>query len=375
MNDQAVDNKADNKNGSEKNSLSIFDVLRKWLDSHLADEEAILMVLLIAFGLWIIVELDYVFTPLIASLIIAYLLQGLVARLCRRGVSHLTAVIIVFTGFVISMLVALWIILPLLWKQIGVLAVELPRMINKVHNLLLTLPEQYPEVITQAQLDGLMKQFSEKMAGHGDALVAHSLSSLHSVLALLGYSVLVPLLVFFLLKDKAMLMASIDRLLPNKRPVMLQVWHEMNEQIANYVRGKVIQILIVTIMTTIVFQVMGLKYSILLGMLVGLSVIIPYVGLVLATIPVVLVSYFQWGLSSDFAWLLVIYFVVQSIDGAIVVPVLFSEAVKLHPIVIIVSVLLFGGLWGFWGIFFAIPLATLIKAILRAWPVTDAAKS
>jgi len=375
MSDQAVDNKADNKNGSEKNSLSIFDVLRKWLDSHLADEEAILMVLLIAFGLWIIVELDYVFTPLIASLIIAYLLQGLVVRLCRRGVNHLAAVIIVFSGFVIMLLSALWIILPLLWKQIGVLAVELPRMITKAHNLLLTLPEQYPEVITQTQFDALMKQFSEKMAGHSEAFVSHSLSSLHSVLALLGYSVLVPLLVFFLLKDKEILMASIDRLLPNKRPVMLQVWHEMNEQIANYVRGKVIQIMIVTIMTTIVFQVMGLKYSILLGMLVGLSVIIPYVGLVLATIPVVLVSYFQWGLSSDFAWLLVVYFVVQSIDGAIVVPVLFSEAVKLHPIVIITSVLLFGGLWGFWGIFFAIPLATLIKAILRAWPVTDAAKS
>jgi len=189
---------------------------------------------------------------------------------------------------------------------------------------------------------------------------------LPSLLALLGYSVLVPLLVFFLLKDKEVLMASIDRLLPNKRPVMLQVWHEMNEQIANYVRGKVIQILIVTLMTTIVFQFMGLKYSILLGLLVGISVIIPYVGLVLATIPVILVAYFQWGFSSDFVWLLVVYFVVQAIDGSIVVPILFSEAVKLHPIVIITSVLLFGGLWGFWGIFFAIPLRLGMIGVMLA---------
>jgi len=123
--------------------------------------------------------------------------------------------------------------------------------------------------------------------------------------------------------------------------------------------------------TTVVFQVMGLKYSILLGVLVGLSVIIPYAGFVMATIPVIMVAYFQWGLTSDFAWLMVIYILVQALDGAIVVPILFSEAVKLHPIVIILAVLLFGGLWGFWGVFFAIPLATLIKAVMRAWPSND----
>ncbi len=262
MNDQSTDYKA----SQEKNGLSIFGVLRKWLDSHLADEEALLMVVLIALGLWVIVELDYVFTPLIASLIIAYLLQGFVVRLCRRGLGRLTSVIIVFVGFVCTLLLALWIILPLLWKQLGVLAVELPKMVAKGHNLLLTLPEKYPDLITQSQFDGMMKQLSEKIAGHSDVLVSQSLAKLPTLLTLMGYSVLVPLLVFFLLKDKDVLMASIERLLPTKRPVMLQVWHEMNEQIANYVRGKVIQILIVMVATTAVFQLMGLKRD---GWLVG----------------------------------------------------------------------------------------------------------
>jgi putative permease len=352
----------------EKNNLSIFAVLRKWLDTHLADEEAILMVILITLGLWVIVEFDYVFTPLIASLTIAYLLQGLVARLCKRGLTHLPAVVIVFSGFVSLMVAALWIILPQLWRQLHVLAVELPRMANKGHSLLMTIPEKYPELITQHQFDALMTQASAKMAVHGEVLISHSISSLPGVLTLLGYGVVVPLLVFFLLKDKDQLMAGIERLLPSKRPVMLQVWHEMNEQIANYVRGKVIQILIVMVATMAVLQWMGLKYSVLLGVLVGFSVIIPYVGIVLVTIPVLLVAYFQWGLSSDFFWLMIIYLLVQAIDAMIVVPILFSEAVKLHPIVIILSVLLFGGLWGFWGVFFAIPLATLIKAVMRAWP-------
>ena len=356
---------------NEKNNLSIFAVLRKWLDTHLADEEAILMVVLIALGLWVIVKLDYVFTPLIASLTIAYLLQGLVVRLCNRGLKHLAAVAIVFASFVSMLVAALWIILPQLWKQLHVLAVELPRMVGKGHNLLMTIPQKYPEVISQHQFDVFMNQVSEKIAVHGEVLLSQSIASLPGVLTLLGYGIVVPLLVFFLLKDKDILMTSIERLLPTKRPVMLQVWHEMNEQIANYVRGKVIQILIVMLATMAVFQWMGLKYSILLGALVGVSVIIPYVGIVMATIPVTLVAYFQWGLTSDFVWLMVIYSLVQAIDAMIVVPILFSEAVKLHPIAIILAVLLFGGLWGFWGVFFAIPLATLIKAVMRAWPSND----
>jgi putative permease len=107
---------------------------------------------------------------------------------------------------------------------------------------------------------------------------------------------------------------------------------------------------------------------VLLATLVGLSVIIPYIGATVVTIPVALVAYFQWGWSAQFAWLLIAYLVIQVLDGNVLVPLLFSEAVNLHPIAIIVAVLFFGGLWGFWGVFFAIPLATLVQAVIRAWP-------
>jgi putative permease len=76
----------------------------------------------------------------------------------------------------------------------------------------------------------------------------------------------------------------------------------------------------------------------------------------------------QFGWSGDFALVMVIYGVIQFIDGNILVPLLFSEAVNLHPVAIITAILLFGGLWGLWGVFFAIPLATLIKAVINAWP-------
>ncbi|HNW78744.1 MAG TPA: AI-2E family transporter, partial [Candidatus Competibacteraceae bacterium] len=112
----------------------------------------------------------------------------------------------------------------------------------------------------------------------------------------------------------------------------------------------------------------SLVLSFALALMVGLSVIVPYIGAVVVTVPVALVAFFQWGWGPEFLWLLGVYLIVQGLDGNILVPLLFSEVVDLHPIAIIVAVLVFGGLWGFWGVFFAIPLATVVQSILKAWP-------
>jgi putative permease len=182
------------------------------------------------------------------------------------------------------------------------------------------------------------------------------------------YMVLVPLLVFFFLKDSQSMLTWVGSLLPKERPVMNKIFAEMNLQIANYVRGKVIEILVVGIASYISFTILGLNYAVLLALAVGLSVVIPYVGAVLVTIPVLLIGFFQWGWGYELLYLTIVYFVIQGLDGNVLVPLLFSEAVKLHPVAIILAVLIFGGLWGFWGVFFAIPLATLVKAIINAWP-------
>jgi putative permease len=102
--------------------------------------------------------------------------------------------------------------------------------------------------------------------------------------------------------------------------------------------------------------------------MVGLSVLVPYIGAALVTLPVAIIGFFQFGWGNDFLYLMLVYSVIQALDGNVLVPLLFSEAVNLHPISIIVAVLVFGTLWGFWGVFFAIPLATLVKAIINAWP-------
>ncbi len=198
-----------------------------------------------------------------------------------------------------------------------------------------------------------------------------SLTSMAVIFTILIYLILIPVLIFFLLKDKEQIIEWFQGLLPHERKVATQVWHEMDQQIGNYVRGKFLEVFVVGVATYIAFAIMGLNFAVLLAALVGLSVIIPYIGAVAVTFPVVLIAYFQWGWGPDLAYLVTVYLVIQALDGNILVPLLFSEAVNLHPIAIIVAVLFFGGIWGIWGVFFAIPLATLVKAVINAWPRTD----
>jgi len=146
------------------------------------------------------------------------------------------------------------------------------------------------------------------------------------------------------------------------------VWGDVDSQIGNYIRGKFWEILIVWFFTFICFAYFGMQFSMLLAVLVGVSVLIPYVGAAVVTIPVFLIAWFQWGWSSDFIYVVVAYLTIQALDGNLLVPLLFSEVVNIHPVAIIVAVLFFGGIWGIWGVFFAIPLATLVQAVIVAWP-------
>jgi putative permease len=202
-------------------------------------------------------------------------------------------------------------------------------------------------------------------------LVSFSLASIPDLVALLIYMVLLPILVFFFLKDRRALLSSVGRLLPPQRPMMIKIWNEVNLQCANYVRGKAVEILIVGGATYIAFKLMGVPYAALLSLMVGLSVVIPYIGAAVVTLPVAMIALFAFGWGSQFIWVMAVYGVIQGLDGNVLVPLLFSEVNNLHPVVIIVAVLFFGGIWGLWGVFFAIPLATMLKAVFSAWPVNE----
>jgi putative permease len=248
---------------------------------------------------------------------------------------------------------------------------EAPAIIEAWRKVLVTLPEEYPVFFTQQQVNELTAAIQAEMASVGQILVTKGLSSIPSVLAAIVYLILIPLMVFFFLKDREQLTGWFVSFLPAKRPLLERIWSELNLQFANYARGKGIEVLIIGGASYVVFAIFSLNYAALLGLLVGFSVIVPYIGAALVTIPVVVVAYFQFGVTPDFYWVVGAYLLIQVLDGNVLVPLLFSEAVNLHPVAIVIAVLFFGGLWGLWGVFFAIPLATLVNAILSAWPSSD----
>lgn len=214
----------------------------------------------------------------------------------------------------------------------------------------------------------MMLTVQKESLKYGQSIISGSAASVISIATAFMYVLLVPFMVFFFLKDKQNILGWCEQFLPRDRHLTVRVWEEVDIQIGNYVRGKFVELIILWFVSYITYATLGLNYAMLLGVLMGLSVIIPYVGLILVTFPVLGVAYVQWGLNDQFLYVVVAYSILQGFDGGVLVPLLFSEAVNLHPVAIIVAILFFGGLWGFWGVFFAIPLATLVKAVLMAWP-------
>jgi len=343
-------------------------VVRSWIDRYFSDEEAVVLFLLIGTGLVCIILWGDIMAPVIASIILAYVLQGLVSYLCARGMNKRVAVhlsFVMFLGLVVGFIFS---VLPLVWRQLSSLVQDAPNIFTNLKTYIFALQEDYSSIITVQEMDSIYQDVTAEVANFGQWLVSQSIEGFPIFITMMIYFIVVPILVFFFVKDKDQIVKSLVGFLPQNRRLMTQVWEEMNIQLANYVRGKVVEVAIVGGSTYIGFIFMGLNYGALLAILVGLSVVIPYIGAILVTIPVVMIALFQFGLQEEFYSVVFIFLIIQLIDGNVLVPLLFSEVVNLHPTIIVISVLFFGGIWGVWGVFFAIPLATMVKAVFTAWP-------
>jgi putative permease len=340
----------------------------QWYKRKFSDPNAVTLLVILLCAFFFVYFFNNLLMPVFVAIAIAFLLDLPVHRLMHIGLSRTFAVSLVVVVFIGISLVGILGLMPVIWQQSSNLLKEVPYMVSQGQIYLLTLPEQYPDLINAGQIETLISAVNDKLIEWGQVALRASLNSISDIVALMIYLILVPLMVFFFLKDKKELISNFTSFLPKERLMATQVGDEMYRQIMNYIRGKIIEIIIVGAASTIAFVALGLNYGVLLGVLVGLSVLVPYVGATIVTFPVLLVALFQFGTGSEFGYVMIAYGIIQAIDGNIIVPLLFSEAVNLHPVTIIVAVILFGGMWGFWGIFFAIPLATLVKAVLNAWP-------
>ncbi len=347
----------------------MYTLLSNWYKDRFSDPQAVTLILILASLFFLVYFAAGILSPLIVALILAFLLEWPVNQMQKLGINRTIATSLVVLCFIGLMLMVILGVIPSVWNQGSSLISDLPSMIEKGMVILKEVAQKYPEYVSLDQLNSLVTEAqslvdTQHLLGFGKQLLGVSAS----ILVLMVYAILVPLLVFFFLKDKQSLIAGSKRFFPSNRQLAGQVWSEMHQQLFNYIRGKIIELVAVGVASYIFFAIMGLQYAMLLGVLTGISVLIPFLGATLVTLPIIFVAFFQWGISPEFGYLLLGYGIIQAIDGNVLVPLLFSDAVDLHPVIIIGAVLVFGGVWGVWGVFFAIPLASLIKAVINAWP-------
>ena len=346
----------------------MLEELNKVIKKIFSNEETIIFSFVLLIFFIVISFFGSVLTPFIISIIVAYLLVGMQKKIQSYNISEKISLVITFSIFIVAgATLVIWLV-PLLYTQLQAFVLDVPNLISNFRDFISELPSKFPDLVSSDQITIFFQAVSEEISALAQNIVKTSISSIQSAITVLLYIILFPILVYFFLFDRKNIIDGFLKVIPGRRKMFTSIWAEMDVQLSNYVRGKTIEIFIVGIAAAIIFSSLGLRYSALLSVLVGLSVIIPYVGAFLVTIPVVVVGLLQFGLGTQFTILISLYLLLQALDGNLLVPIIFSETVKLHPVIIILAVFIFGSMFGFWGVFFSIPIATFIKAVWNAWP-------
>ena len=333
-----------------------------------SNEETLVFSLLLLSAFFVLFFLGGILTPFLISIIFAYLLVGMQTRLESFGIKSIIAFLITY-GFFLLLGVALMVWLaPLVYQQLQSIVLEVPKWLNSFLIFAQDIPAKYPDLVSSDQITVFLETLSGQITTLSQDFVKAGITGIQSTVTVAIHLVLLPILVFFFLFDRKEIISGLLSILPAERMMLKNIWIEMDGQLSNYARGKAIEIVIVGSLAAMIFLYFGLEYVALLSVLVGFSVLIPYLGAFIVTIPVAIIGLLQFNLTFDFWLLMGSYLALQILDGNLLVPILFSDAVKLHPVMIILAVFVFGSLFGFWGVFFAIPIATLIKAIWNAWP-------
>ena len=345
-------------------------LIRAWCDKNFSHPDAIKIIVLITSFFLVIFFVGSFLTPVAISIILAYLLDGIIQKLYQFKVPKILSTCIVSCAAVGIVLVISLVLLPALWDQMAKLVQDIPDLISKGKVFVISFFEKYPEYSYTEIIESIFTNFNKEITAFSQFIITFSLASIPNIIILGIYLIMIPLLVLFFLIDKDKIIKAMKNYF-SENSQLIKIGHEINSKLGSYVRGKVIEMGIVALVASVTFVILGLEYALLLGCLVGISVFIPFVGAIFVTIPIIIIGLLQWGADSQFLWLCILYSIILFLDANVLVPFLFSGAMKMHPLTIIIAILLFGGLWGVWGVFFAIPLAVIIKSVLYMWPTID----
>jgi predicted PurR-regulated permease PerM len=332
---------------------------------------------------WLLETTGFLLAPFFLALVLAYIQHPLVSRLERRGLSRTLAVFLLAVPGVVGIALVVMVGIPALGEQIAAFITNVPGYLQaftlQVERWQATLQRRdLPYLDEEALLarlraiqpEAVMAYLQERQAQLARAAWQGVLGvgrGVGSVLSLLSYVFLTPILTFYLLRDWGHLQGSLAGLVPaGQQGRVLGFFREYDRLLSGYLRGQFLAAAIVGVLTWLGFLVLGFPYALLLGVVAGVFNVIPYMGLVASLVPALVIALFSGSVLLSLGKIALVFAVVQVLDGSVIGPRIVGEAVGLHPVWVILALAVSGYFFGFVGLLIAVPLAVLVKLLLAS---------
>ncbi len=323
-----------------------------------------LAILLVAGGL--VYLLSPILTPFLAGALLAYMFDPLVDRLEARGWSRVsgTVAVIVLAGLAVFGLIL--IALPLFQGQFAELSQRLPAFFDLLQTRFLPWLQQTFGITIAPNLDALKSWMTEQATENSDSWLPSLQTGALAVLGLVVNLLLIPVVMFYLLKDWDVMVARVAALVPRDwTGHVSRVARAMDAVVGEFMRGQLAVMTILALYHAIALWAMGLDYALPIGILTGLLSFVPFLGIGLGLTLALLVALLQFGDWSGVAWVAGIFMVGQLVESYVITPRIVGERVGLHPVAVIFALAAFGQLFGFVGVLLAVPLAAILLVALR----------
>ena len=314
--------------------------------------------------------LSPILTPFVAAAILAYICNPPVQRLVRLKTPPTLAVLLVMLALIVASVLLLLILLPLLEKELGNLSARLPQFIDTLRIRLLPHLQQLLGV-SPAWDGAWLKDFAVSHWQSAGKVLPWLSNSGSVLIELFANLVLIPVAMFYLLRDWSALVGQVDELIPrHSYDKVREIATEIDTVLAEFLRGQLSVMVLMSVYYVIVLWVVGLEYALPIGIVAGMLVFVPYLGMLVGLALATLAAVMQFTTLSDVVWVWAVFALGQLLEGMVVTPRLVGERVGLHPLVVIFALMAFGQLMGFFGILLALPLSAILLVALRhakAW--------
>lgn len=328
----------------------------------------IAVLLLIAMTVALGYALRYTLSCFLLSFVIAYLFDPLIVLLERRGIRRLHGIIVLYIILGIITAFTLTVLLPKLTIGWNNFLQNLPQYLQQIKQLLLSWQDRLPAHYGSQEIAWLV----DNITANADAVIQKAGTWVYgfgrSIFFNLFNLVLSPILVFFMLHYKEKSIAASYSWIPaGQREMVLRIGREIDASIGGYLRGQVAVSLIVALMTIPALWLMGIPHPLFCGIFAGFASILPFVGVILATLPALIFAWLTSGTSAVLLKVTVLFAVIYFIEGYLVKPLVFKESMNLNPLLTIIMVMALGELMGFWGILLALPITAALKIAWEHW--------